>query len=132
MGNSQVKESVCVSLENYPNLTSPSYSVKRTGGNMDGGWVIRKSPFSNLDESYSWLNMHASKHIADGWRIFMHNNNKDPNLYACGWRRIETIVPENQDADFDQEKWYNDLVNILERLEEARLSRFSINAYVES
>ena len=132
MGNSHIKESVCVSLENYPHITNLTYSVKRTAGNMDGGWVIRKSPFSNLDQSYAWVNMHASKHVADGWRIFMHNNERDPNLYACGWRRIETIVPENQATDFDQEKWYNDLLNILETLEQNRLLRFSINAFVEN
>jgi len=129
MGNT-LSETLCVSLEGCDALTKPTYTVERTSGAVDSGWVISESPFKVGRPE--WIKMHATKHISEGWRIFMHNNKSDPNLYVCGWRKINTIVPEDQGPDFDLKDWRKNLVNVLEDLELARLEKFPNNVSVNS
>lgn len=129
MGNT-LSETLCVSLEGCEAITRYTYTVERTSGSIDSGWVISESPF-NIGRP-KWLKMHATKHISEGWRIFMHNNSSDPNLYVSGWRKINTIVPENQNPDFDIKIWRKNLVNLLEELEVARLEKFPNNVSVNS
>lgn len=129
MGNT-LSETLCVSLEGCDAITRHTYTVERTSGSLDSGWVISESPFKVGRPA--WLKMHATKHISEGWRIFMHNNKSDPNLYVSGWRKINTIVPENQNPDFDLKIWRKNLVNILEELEVARLEKFPNNVSVNS
>ena len=114
MGNT-LSETLCVSLEGCEAITRYTYTVERTSGSIDSGWVISESPF-NIGRP-KWLKMHATKHISEGWRIFMHNN---------------TIVPENQNPDFDIKIWRKNLVNLLEELEVARLEKFPNNVSVNS
>jgi hypothetical protein len=116
MGNTY-SEADCVSLEDKLVITEPSYTVLRTSGAKEDGWVISKPIPGALIPK--WVDQHAKKF--DGvWRIFMHNNMTDPNLFACGWRRIETIHPTKLSHDAI-EQWRKCLLEILEELEARRL-----------
>jgi hypothetical protein len=119
MGNSLAQES-CVSLEEKPVITGPSYTVLRTSGLRDEGWVISRP----IPQAFTpkWIDQHAIK--TDGvWRIFMHNNMTDPNHFACGWRRIETIHPTKLISEEDILNWRKCLYEILEELDARRLDK---------
>ena len=120
MGN--VCESVCVSLKNSQQFTTPLYTVKRTSGIEDSGWSISK-PCIGAGQP-SWIDMHACKYVnSSGWRIFMHNNLEDPNEYAFGWRRVETINPSHLNGNPDAiHTWRESLIQHLDTLEMARLA----------
>lgn len=119
MGN--VIESACVSLEHSHQFTDLLYMVKRTSGAEDFGWRISK-PCIGAGQP-AWLDRHAFKDTKVGvWRIFMHNAADDPNEYAHGWRRVDTIYPtdlkENPDAIL---LWRTNLIQHLDALEAKRL-----------
>jgi len=121
MGNgASVIEGSCVSLAPFPNLTSHKYIVKRTSGEKENGWIIAKPP---VGAGYpSWLDRHAVKDENNGWRIFMHNNESDPNLFLCGWRRLDSIEPSILDSDLVTiDEWRQTLLNLLDRLNADRL-----------
>jgi hypothetical protein len=117
MGNTLAQES-CISLEERPDLTEPSYTALRTSGVKDEGWVISRP----IPQAFTpkWIDRHAIK--TEGvWRIFMHNNATDPNIFACGWRRIETIHPTKLVSEEEILNWRKSTQNILEELEAKRL-----------
>ena len=108
-----------VSLLEFPDLIQDTYTVKRTSGLCDPGWVIsRATSFEPTLDGPS-----ASKHCSKEpmkWRIFL-DNNKTSEEYVCGWRRIETIEPTrlsgNQEAI---DEWRMKTIERLERLEAKR------------
>lgn len=117
MGNSYSQEQ-CVSLADKPVVTEAIYTVLRTSGAKDEGWVISR-PLPGA-AAPKWVNQHAVKYDSV-WRIFMHNNQTDPNLFACGWRRIETIHPVQLTSQDAIDNWRMCLRDILEDLEARRL-----------
>lgn len=87
MGNSLTKEQ-CVSIENIPDIKShKSYTVTRTSGAMDEGWTTEV-----ICPKWS-SNMACFDSKTQSWRIYMENGKADPNLFAYGWRRLDTIYP---------------------------------------
>jgi len=124
MGNTY-SESECVSLADKFIVTEAVYTVLRSSGAKDEGWVISK-PIPGADAP-RWVNQHAMK--MDGvWRIFMHNNQTNPNLFACGWRRIDTIHPTQLMSQDAIENWRKCLLGILEDLEANRLQANRLEA----
>jgi len=121
MGNTY-SEAECVSLEDKPVVTGPSYTVLRTSGAKDDGWVISKPIPGALIPK--WVDQHAIKYQGV-WRIFMHNNSTDPNIFACGWRNIDKIHPSQLTSQDAIENWRGCLVGILEDLEARRLEEQS-------
>lgn len=122
MGN-HISQSQCVSLEDSTLYIEPSYTVKRTSGEMESGWVISKPKV--MGTSFPpWINQHATKqNPEEQWRIFMNNNSDNPNTYICGWRRLETIYPSNLEGDTEAIRvWRYDFLKHLEILEELRLN----------
>ena len=109
MGNT-FSESDCVSLANTPVVTGTTYTVVRTSGKKEAGWIISKPiPGATVPK---WIDQHAKK-IEGGWKIFMHNNETDPNLFACGWRKIEAIHPTKLDSEQGIANWRICLLGIL-------------------
>jgi hypothetical protein len=119
MGNTLIKEK-CVSLEGMNDLINDSYTIKRTSGEMENGWSIAPPIMGNMPE---WIAYHALKDNGV-WRIFMHNNNKEPNLYVCGWRNIDSIYP-TQFADNIEiiNIWRSNVEGQLNILENKRLAK---------
>jgi hypothetical protein len=112
--NSIPKE-YCVSLGD--GLVNETYAVKRSNGEMDPNWVIPSSCTLVSIDGPS-----ASKHLPNGrgaWRIYMSNGATVPELYRCGWRRIETIEPMRLAGDAAAiEEWRAKTIELLEGLEE--------------
>ena len=123
MGNaiSVVKELQC-SLSDLPDMINDSYTVERSAGGVDPNWVISVS--SGLDRSIQGPS--ASKHsMKDSgiWRIFMDNGEKNPELYRCGWRRINTIAPTRLSGDLEAiGEWRSKTIERLELLELKRVA----------
>ena len=64
--------------------------------------------------------MRACK-VVDDWKIFMQNNQADPNLYACGWRRLTTIYPTGLLGKQDEiDSWREGIRTILDGFESQR------------
>jgi hypothetical protein len=121
MGNTLTKEK-CISLEGMSELINDSYTVIRTSGEIESGWSIAPPIMGNMPK---WIVYHAIKDNGI-WRIFMHNDKKDPNLYVCGWRHLDSIYP-TQFAN-DQEiinAWRSNIELILDDLEHKRLLKES-------
>ena len=68
MGNT-VARPQCVSLEDHA-ITTDSYTVKRTSGEMEKDWVI-----GGGCGSPEWVTQNALKKEGE-WRIFMNNGDK--------------------------------------------------------
>ena len=121
MGNNIAKGS-CVSLENMTELINDTYTVRRTSGQMENGWIISPPIMGNMPE---WVVYYALKDNGS-WRIFMHNNERNPNLHVSGWRHLDSIYPTHF-AD-DQEiidAWRSNTELILNDLEHKRLIKES-------
>ena len=111
----------CVSLENSTIYTESSYTVERTSGAMETGWVISKPRI--ISSSFpSWIKQHATKQTSDSeWRIFMHNGSSSHDVFLCGWRRLETIHPSNLTDAEEIRIWRDEFLKHLEILNNIRL-----------
>ena len=123
MGNELTRDT-CVSLENSSLYTEPSYTIQRTSGAMEDGWVISKPKVFGTS-FHPWINQHATKQTPEKqWKVFMHNNSDNPNTFLCGWRTIEKIQPSNIENDPEVIRtWRYEFLKHLEDLEEARLKK---------
>ena len=119
MGNTLAKEK-CVSLDGMNDLITDSYTIRRTSGETESGWSISPPIMGNMEE---WIRYHAIK-IEGSWRIFMHNNNKDPNLHVCGWRYLDYIYPTQFTDDLKSiNAWRSNIEGQLNDLEIKRLTK---------
>jgi len=127
MGNSQsISQDAQVSIVSVNKLTLGTFTVLRTSGVEEDGWVVYGSPLDTVTDKHlrpdrkDLLTMRAFK-MEDDWKIFMQNNQVDPNLHACGWRRLNTIKPldlvGNQPAI---DSWREGIRTILDGLEAQR------------
>lgn len=121
MGN-ELSLDRCVSLENSSLYTDLSYTIQRTSGDMEGGWVISKPKVFGTSFP-PWINHHATKNTPNNeWKVFMHNNSEDPATFLCGWRSIEKIQPSNIENDPEVIRtWRYEFLKHLEALEDLRL-----------
>lgn len=126
MGNYQsVNKDVCVSLDTVGILLDDVFSVKRTSGSNEAGWTVSEKHSCNAVGFPHWDGTYASKHLGHdgGWRIFMQNNQTNPNLHACGWRRLETIEPIRFDGNAQAiDIWRAAVKEILDGLDAIRLA----------
>jgi len=122
MGN-ELSLDRCVSLENSSLYTEPTYTIQRTSGAIEDGWVISKPKV--LGVSFPpWINQHATKHTpSKEWKVFMHNDSEDSNTFLCGWRSIEKIQPSSMMDDPETiRSWRYEFLKHLEVLEQLRLT----------
>ena len=119
MGNT-ISLSSCVSTANTP-LESQSYTIIRTSGAAEKGWSITDKHICGGNTN---AGMYAYKDVAKNntWRIFMQNNETDPNIHVCGWRSLETIWPTNLTGD-DIMTWRKITAAFLDELDTARIGR---------
>ena len=123
MGQAITSPSICVQIADSDSLNE-TYTVTRTNGDLEAGWKVA-SHHKCAGDCPEWVNMHATKHAPKEpgmWRIFMQNSETDPNRHACGWRRINTIVPTRLLGDTAAVSvWRENMIQLLELAEETRI-----------
>ena len=116
MGNTiSVKD--CVNVDEVRELTQYSdYTVTRTSGELDSGWIIGPTGVAA-----NWIKQHALKKEGT-WRIFLNNGQGDPNLSLYAWRHLDKIFPSSLKAQDDEIlHWRETVISKLEALETKRL-----------
>lgn len=108
----EVPEALCV-----------EYTVKRTSGEMDGGWRIPSECYmSRAELTFPSASKHAqtdTKH----WRIFMDNGKMTPEEVRYGWRRVNSVYPTELEGDEDAIlTWQSNVERLFDTLEEARIA----------
>ena len=116
----------CVSIQAIEELIAGSFTVKRTNGEMECGWVVPKEHHYCAAQcpghcsAAAWKSKSGEEYV---WRIFMRSITDDPNVHSCGWRRLETVEPTelsgNQEAI---DTWRNRIAVLLETEEAKRLA----------
>lgn len=115
MGNTVGKED-CVNLEGFE-ITKGFYTVKRTSGDMETGWIMGSGYGSP-----EWVTQNAFKRTTGGWRIYMTNGKDNINTVVQGWRPVRTIYPTKLEGDKEFiEKWQGMVIELLDQLEDTRL-----------
>jgi hypothetical protein len=101
-------------ISGSPYVTTEPYTVTRTSGEIQDGWMITEKahtcPIRNPAALASFLN---------GWRVHMHNgdyNAADPKAHACGWRPLGSFWPSRLTGDATAiEAWQKELEEFLEK-----------------
>jgi hypothetical protein len=121
MGNSESQiKNTCVSLDGMEEITNLEYTVMRGSGIYEEGWLMSKPKC--IIENNRWIDRHAWRDVKKNeWRIFLHNNETDPNLFKCGWRRIDTIRPKHLTDEEEIKRWREALVDTLNKLYTAKV-----------
>jgi hypothetical protein len=115
-----IQKNLHVSLNDYEEIVNDKYTVMRTSGQLDEGWIIALQSGLVLNVSGPSATKHFINDDPKKWRIFM-DNGKTTHEYMCGWRRIETIHPTRLNGDEEAIKtWRQGLLEILEALEAKR------------
>ena len=128
-----------MSLRGYEEIANDTYTVKRSSGMLEPGWIISHQSSLEPNEDGPSASKRPTKDKVkqirgygdspvddtadDGpvWRVFMVNG-KSAQDYVCGWRRLETIHPARLDGDEEAIKvWRQAFLEILEALEQKRL-----------
>jgi len=115
-----------ISIESVDKLTLCTFTVLRSSGVDEEGWVVYGSPLDTVTDRYlgpdrkELLSMRACK-MENDWKIFMQNNHVNPNLHACGWRRLNTIKPLGLVGDQEAiDSWREGIRTILDGQEAER------------
>jgi hypothetical protein len=110
-----------ISLEGQDTILNDSYTVTRTGGEKEAGWIITNKPHECCDYTAEWIDKRAGKSDKKDpliWRIFMESVKEDPNIHACGWRRVETFYPTRLEGSPDEIlKWREELIRTLDEIQ---------------
>lgn len=116
-----VSKSKCVSLEDEVAYHTETYTVIRSSGEEQTGWMM--SPQPHRCRHYGedkWKPTCYATLERDGWRIHMHNGDEDPEnpkAHICGWRPLHEIWPTRLTGDQDAiEAWRTALKEIIMRL----------------
>ena len=117
MGNqvSSVEKVSCVSLQGVQEFVFDDYTVKRTSGDFEKGWVIKYK----LDDD--WPNNSAHFDYKENkWRIYVHNCNPIPELWRFAWRDLSRIRPTLM-SEPEAALWRAAVITKLDKLESSRL-----------
>ena len=117
MGNT-ISARDCVNVDEVRELTQHSdYTVTRTSGELEPGWIIGPTGVAA-----NWINQHALKKEGT-WRIFLNNNQKDPNLALYAWRHLDKISPTSLKGQHGEILyWRETVIGKLDALETKRLA----------
>lgn len=117
MGNSVVKEQ-CVNIENIPEFNEELYTVKRTSGILESGWILSWAAGHGVE----WMKKTAYfDTVSNMWRIYTQNGKEDPNEWLYGWRDLEKIFPTSLEGKEEEiEAWRAKVYVQLEVLEDKR------------
>ena len=122
MGNTlHIPSELCIKVNEE--LANDTYTVLRTSGIYDPGWRFGIGKFA---ENHGVKGPSASVRARTKpgtWYVFMDNGQDDPNVYACGWRRLETVYPTRLEGDEDAiYKWRTETTVYFNQEEEKRES----------
>jgi hypothetical protein len=117
MGNSVVKEQ-CVNIENIPEFNEELYTVKRTSGILEGGWILSWARAHGVE----WMKKSAYFDTTlNKWRIYTQNGKENPNEWLYGWRDLENIFPTSLEGKKEEiDAWRAKVYVQLEALENKR------------
>ena len=117
MGNTVMKEQ-CVSIENLPEFSEEAYTVKRSSGTLEGGWILSWSATHGAE----WMNRCAFFDVKeDKWRIYTQNNKEKPEEWLYGWRDLEKVFPTSLEGKEEEIiAWREKVYLQLEMLESER------------
>jgi hypothetical protein len=119
-----INASKCVHLHDAADLIEAAYTVVRTDGNAQAGWVIDREAHScPAAAGHIWLPGAHAILEATGWRVHMHNGlpAKGPDApalaHSCGWRRLGTFWPTSLTGDESAiDAWTAGMKATIERL----------------
>jgi hypothetical protein len=115
MGNTVTKEQ-CVNIEDLPEFSEQLYTVKRTSGILETGWILNWVPTNGVE----WLNKCAYFDTKENkWRIYTQNGKENPNELLYAWRDLEKIYPSSLKGD-EIKAWREEVYYKLELLERQR------------
>jgi hypothetical protein len=130
-----IKLSACVDISSLP-YWKQSYTVERTGGYIEDGWIIDLHPHTcdnNKDceppAAHAFLGNVPKRRrdLSGGWRVHLHNGlptHIQGDEHACGWRPLGTFWPtELTDKEDEIKAWTAKLRADIERLHEAQANR---------
>ena len=102
-------------------LMDTTFTVQRTSGTIEKGWYIPRECFTA-----SWIGGPFALKKDGQWRINMRNDTSDPLLFACGWRRVDTLGLAELQGDVKAiVKWRQDIVRQLERHSQRAMARMN-------
>jgi hypothetical protein len=115
-----ITESKCVSLSYAVEYLVESYTVVRTSGQQEIGWLLANTPHHCYNrDPRSWRPRAHAYLKQEGWSVYLHNGDaseENPDAHCCGWRRLGTFWPTRLTGDEAGIKsWTN---SVRERLED--------------
>lgn len=116
-----VSESKCVNLYSEAGYLDESYTVIRTSGKQETGWLLTSTVHrcSNLSP-HSWRPRAHAYLRKEGWSLSLHNGDQAEeaaDAHCCGWRPLGTFWPTRLTGDADAIKaWTEQLRDRLEEL----------------
>ena len=115
-----IESKYCVKV---PEALCVEYTVKRTSGEMDGGWRIPSECYMGRAElTFPSASKHAQTETKH-WRIFMDNGKTTPEEVSYAWRRVNSIYPTELEGDEDAIlTWQSNVERLFDNLEEARIA----------
>lgn len=118
-----VTESKCVTFAGEAEYLSESYTVVRTGGDQQTGWILSEKAHECYNTDPRQWRPRAHAYLKqEGWAVHLHNgNHTDENgaiivSHCCGWRRLGTFWPTRLTGDAEAIKAWSDALR--DRLEE--------------
>jgi hypothetical protein len=95
--------SKCVNLAGESLYLDESYTVVRTSGAVEDGWMLTDKIHrcSNTDPRSQRPKAHAFLK-PDGWSLHLHNGDQheeEPDKHCCGFRRLSTFWPTRLTGD---------------------------------
>jgi hypothetical protein len=101
-----ISESKCVNLSTEAALLGESYTVIRTSGAQETGWLLTSSLHRCYNHgSHSWRPKAHAYIKKEGWALSLHNGDQEDaegNIVAshcCGWRPLGTFWPTHMTGD---------------------------------
>jgi len=118
MGNTITKD-MTVNIENLPEFRDEVYTVKRTSGILESGWILKRSAAHG---SMQWPNKSAYFDVKENkWRIYTQNGKENPNEWLHAWRDLEKVFPSSLEGKEEEiEAWRKKVCIQLEILEKER------------
>jgi hypothetical protein len=116
-----VSESKCVNLSSEAGYLAESYTVVRTSGAQETGWLLTSTLHRCYNHSpQSWRPKAHAYIKKEGWALSLHNGDQAEeaaDAHCCGWRPLGTFWPTRLTSDEEAIKaWTDQLRDRLEAL----------------
>jgi len=122
MGGSPSKHYDLRELPQYAELLATPFTVLRSPNAEhpapweQEGWRIDATMHSSVCNAQSWEFSRFARSVGGsyGWKVTLSNSMQDPNVHACGWRRVGDFWPTGQAAEL-REPWARALSEQLDK-----------------